>query len=94
MVNWYEFHDPSSLMSPSPGLTFKVFVVSYVVSTEATIITQVPSLYDSFSLRLSHFLIFLKTLRSRPQCSSNSSQMVTGFERIVQLIRVAHRPKS
>ena len=38
----YDFHDPSSLMSPSPSLTFKVSFVLYVVSTKATITTQVP----------------------------------------------------
>ena len=58
MVHWYEFHNPSSLMSPSPGLTFKVFVVSYVVSTKATITTQVPLAVWQFlpkALSLSHF---------------------------------------
>ena len=54
---WYVFHDPP-LMSPSPSLTFKVSFVLYVVSTKATITTQVPLAVWQFLpkvLSLSHF---------------------------------------
>ena len=55
---WYDFHDPSSLMSPSPSLTFKVLFVLCVMSTKATITTQVPLAVWQFLpnvLSLSHF---------------------------------------
>ena len=90
---WYVFHDPPPLMSPSPSLTFKVSFVVYVVSTIAAITTQVPLAVWQFLPKVLSLSHFFKALRGRLQCSSKTFQMVTGFKRTVHLIRVAHRSK-
>ena len=94
MVHWYEFHDPSSLMSPSPGLTFKVFVVSYVVSTKATITTQVPLAVWQFLpkvLSLSHF-----PQNPAGQAPVQPQKFPNGhrFQRCCASHQSAHRPKN
>ena len=92
---WYDFHDPSSLMSPSPSLTFKVsFCLVCRVHQSHHNYTGPPHCMAVFSQRFYHFLIFFKALRGRLQCSPKSFQMVTGFKRTVHLIRVAHRSKN
>ena len=91
---WYDFHDVSSLMSPSPSLTFKVSFClvcrvhqshhNYTGPPRCMAVSPKGSLIFSFS--------------SKPYgAGSNAAQkfqMVTGFKWTVHLIRVAHRSKS
>ena len=70
---WYDFHDVSSLMSPSPSLTFKVSLCLVCrVHQSHHNYTGPPHCMAVFSQRFYHFLIFFKALRGRLQCSPKS----------------------